>query len=88
MSTEHPYNANSRQEGGSHYKVTIEPWDYIIANGLGFLEGNIIKYISRWQVKGGVEDLKKAQHYLEKLIESKTPVETRSTYYYDTDRNK
>ena len=62
-------SANSMQVGGEHYKKNIQPWDYIIANDLGYLEGNIVKYVSRWKEKGGVQDLKKAQHYLEKLIE-------------------
>lgn len=62
--------ANKLQVGGSHYKdQAIQPWDYIASNGLGYLEGNIVKYVSRWQSKGGLEDLKKARHYLEKLIE-------------------
>ena len=62
--------ANGQQVGGSHYAVkTIQPWDYIIANDLGYLEGNVVKYVSRWKDKGGIEDLKKAQHYLKKLIE-------------------
>ena len=54
----------------SHYKVMgIEPIQYIEANGIGFHEGNIIKYVSRWQHKDGVEDLKKAKFYIERLIE-------------------
>ena len=62
--------ANSQQVGGSHYKdKAIQPWDYIASNGLGYLEGNVVKYVSRWREKGGLEDLKKAQHYLTKLIE-------------------
>jgi hypothetical protein len=62
--------ANEQQIGGAHYAVkAIQPWDYIIANDLGYLEGNIVKYVSRWKDKGGVQDLKKAQHYLQKLIE-------------------
>jgi hypothetical protein len=62
--------ANAVQEGGTHYKeMSIQAWDYIIANNIGYMEGNIIKYVSRWQLKGGVEDLKKARHYLDKLIE-------------------
>ena len=61
--------ANDKQIGGSHYKGNIQPWDYIVANNIGYLEGNIIKYISRWKKKGGCEDLYKAQHYLEKLIQ-------------------
>ena len=62
--------ANEQQVGGAHYATkAIQPWDFIIANNLGYLEGNIVKYVSRWKDKGGVEDLKKAQHYLQKLIE-------------------
>jgi len=63
-------DVNATQVGGQHYKGTaIQPWDYIISNNLGYLEGNVVKYISRWQVRG-VEDLKKAQYYLTKLIEA------------------
>jgi len=47
----------------------LEPLDYIIANELDFLEGNIIKYVTRYTYKGGVNDLLKARTYLEKLIE-------------------
>lgn len=54
---------------GSHYDVPIQPWDYIAANQLGFFEGNVVKYVTRWRAKGGVEDLQKARHYLDKLIE-------------------
>jgi len=62
--------ANNDQVGGSHYRTkTIQPWDFIAANELGFFEGNIVKYVSRWRSKGGVEDLRKARHYLDKLIE-------------------
>ena len=63
--------ANEQQVGGAHYAVkAIQPWDFIIANNIGYLEGNVIKYVSRWKDKGGIEDLKKAQHYLQKLIET------------------
>lgn len=62
--------ANDKQVGGSHYQsAAIQPWDYIAANNIGYFEGNIIKYISRWKQRGGVDDLRKAQHYIEKLIE-------------------
>ena len=64
-------NANAVQVGGDHFKSkAIQPWDYIIANELGYLEGNVVKYVSRWKEKGGVDDLRKAQHYLQKLIET------------------
>lgn len=62
--------ANTTQVGGSHYQKAIQPWDYIIANNLGYLEGNIIKYVSRYKEKNGKQDLEKAKHYLDKLIES------------------
>lgn len=62
--------ANAIQHGGHHYKgLPIEPWDYIAANDIGFLEGNAIKYLSRWKSKNGVEDLHKALHYVQKAIE-------------------
>ena len=62
--------ANDVQVAGTHYKSkAIQPWDYIVVNNLGYLEGNIVKYVSRWKDKGGVDDLKKARHYLDKLIE-------------------
>jgi len=62
--------ANDIQVAGDHYKgKAIQPWDYIISNELGYLEGNVVKYVSRWKDKGGVDDLRKAQHYLAKLIE-------------------
>jgi len=64
------HEANNTQVAGSHYKKhPIQPWDYIAQNKLGYFEGNIVKYVSRWRDKGGVEDLRKARHYLEKLIE-------------------
>lgn len=63
-------DANSGQIGGDHYKnKAIQPWDYILSNDLGYLEGNIVKYVSRWKLKNGVQDLHKAKHYLQKLIE-------------------
>lgn len=54
-----------------HYtKLKIEPWDYIQANDLGYFEGNIVKYVSRYKNKGGREDLLKARTYLDKLLET------------------
>lgn len=59
------------QVGGGHYKqFTIQPIEYIFANKIGYAEGNVIKYISRWKFKNGIEDLKKARHYIDLLIES------------------
>ena len=73
--------ANEHQVGGSHYSSnTIQPWDYIIANGLGYLEGNIIKYTTRWRRKGGIDDLRKVIHYAEKLIEVETMVKLKEEH--------
>ena len=66
----HNIKPSDRQVGGSHYKdYDIEPGEYAQKNGLGYLEGNAIKYISRHTQKGGVEDLDKAIHCLELIKE-------------------
>lgn len=56
-------------ETPDHYDMKIQPIEFIMANGLGFCEGNILKYISRYKQKGGVSDLYKAHYYLELLID-------------------
>lgn len=61
------------QEGGSHYKsMKIQPVEYIHANGIGYFEGCVIKYVSRWKNKNGIEDLRKAKHFIDLLIELET----------------
>lgn len=66
-------SANDRQVGGDHYKrMTIEPWDFTLRNNLGHAEAAAIEYIARWREKGGIEDLRKAIHWLEKRIELET----------------
>lgn len=63
-------SALEHQEGGDHYKTKpIQPVEYCMANGIGFMEGSVIKYVTRWKDKGGVQDLKKARHFLDLLIE-------------------
>lgn len=58
------------QIGGNHYKkYAIQPIEYIHANNIPYLEGNVIKYVTRWRDKGGVADLEKAKHYIEMLID-------------------
>jgi hypothetical protein len=52
-----------------HYDMTIQPVDFIVANDIPFIEGNIIKYICRHRSKGRINDLIKAQHYLDMLIQ-------------------
>lgn len=62
--------ANKRQIGGQHYKTAYEHWDLVLQLNLGYFEGNATKYLSRWRKKGGKDDLQKAMHYVDKLIES------------------
>ena len=68
-----PSRANDTQVAGDHYKqFKYETWDVILDWGLGYLDGNAVKYLSRWRHKNGIEDLKKARHYIDKLIETET----------------
>lgn len=63
-------NALEVQVGGDHYKsLKIQPVEYIHANGIGYFEGNVIKYVSRWRSKNGIKDLEKARHYIDLLIQ-------------------
>lgn len=66
-------SANNNQVGGDHYKTPIQTWDFIHANDIGFLAGNVIKYMARYKKKDGLKDLQKARHYLDKLIEEDYP---------------
>ena len=67
--------ADEQQVGGSHYKdLAITPWeifdaDFTAEEAGGFYRGSLLSYVLRYKAKGGVEDLKKARHYLDKLIE-------------------
>ena len=62
--------ALDKQEGGVHYKVfKIQPIEFIHANGIPYMEANVIKYVCRHREKNGLQDLAKAIHYLEMLIE-------------------
>lgn len=59
-----------RQVGGTHYKqFKIQPLEYALENNLGVCEHAVIKYVTRWPFKGGVDDLRKAKHYIDILIE-------------------
>ena len=62
--------ATDEQVGGSHYKdCVIQPIDYIVKNKLDFLEGNVVKYITRHKEKDGPEDIKKVIHYAQLILE-------------------
>jgi len=64
--------ASDKQIGGSHYKdCVIQPVDYIVKNNLDFLEGNVVKYITRHKTKNGIEDIRKVIHYAELILEKK-----------------
>ena len=64
--------ATDKQVGGSHYKdCVIQPVDYIVKNNLDFLEGNVVKYITRHKTKNGIEDIRKVIHYAELILEKK-----------------
>lgn len=61
--------ANARQVGGTHYAAEYQHWDLVEDIGLGYLECQATRYIARWRKKNGLEDLRKADHYVEKLLE-------------------
>ena len=64
------YGSLEKQVGGKHYsKMKIQPAEFIIENKLLFAEGNAIKYICRHSVKGKEQDIRKAIHYLEMILE-------------------
>ena len=65
--------ANEMQVGGKHYKTAMEHWDWVLATNQDYLLGNATKYISRWRKKGGLQDLQKGLHYVNKLIEVLPP---------------
>ena len=70
------------QEGGDHYKnYVIQPLEYTLANNLNFCQGNVIKYITRYKDKNGAEDLRKARHYINILIEGYNKIEREERKY-------
>ena len=63
-------NAFGKQIAGSHYsKLKIQPMEYCLGNGLNYAQSNVVKYITRYKDKNGIEDLKKAIHCIELLID-------------------
>ena len=63
--------ANEEQVGGDHYKKhgDMQHWDVVVKFGLDYFQGQITRYVFRWRDKNGLEDLRKARHYLDKYIE-------------------
>jgi len=64
-------SANERQVGGAHYRSAYQHWDFVEDVGLGYLEGQITKYICRHAKKNGLQDVEKAGHFLDKLMEER-----------------
>ena len=62
-------SASEKQIGGSHYKIKIQPYTFIMSNGLNFFQGNVIKYVVRYLKKNKIEDLNKIIHYCELEID-------------------
>jgi len=82
--------ANDKQVGGSHYKSSIQHWDYVLANDLDYFQAQITKYVTRWKKKNGITDLQKALHFLEKYIEVQNKIldngEEPTSSYVNQDR--
>jgi len=69
--TEMARDALDKQVGGNHYAtMKIQPVEFITANNLTFLEGNVVKYISRHHAKNGADDVRKAIHYCELILKT------------------
>ena len=76
--------ALANQVGGDHYRrFKIQPVEYILANDIGFLAGNIIKYATRYTFKGGAEDVRKIIHYCELILEFEYPTQSEVSSNFD-----
>lgn len=75
-------DANKTQVAGNHYQTQIQHWDYVVANDLDYFQGQITKYVTRWKKKNGLQDLRKAKHFLEKYIEVSTAMESDTIKQY------
>ena len=62
-------SANDRQVAGKHYESKIQHWDIVAEHDLDYFQAQITKYVMRWKLKNGIQDLQKAQHFIEKYIE-------------------
>jgi hypothetical protein len=62
-------NANDTQVSGNHYKSAIQHWDFVVERKLDYFRAQVTKYVTRWRKKNGLQDLLKAQHFLQKCME-------------------
>tara|TARA_R110000772_G_scaffold184459_4_gene295476 strand:+ start:3013 stop:3264 length:252 start_codon:yes stop_codon:yes gene_type:complete len=68
--TESLVNPLDVQVGGGHYKdMVIQPVEYIQLNQMNYCEAAVVKYVSRWKTKNGIQDLEKAKHFIDLLIQ-------------------
>ena len=84
--SEKPLKPSEYQVAGTHYRdMPIQPGTFVRKNGIGWYEGNAIKYICRYKQKGGIEDIKKAIHYLQLILEENdnTDVPTFNSYLFN-----
>lgn len=73
-----PVTVTAKQVGGDHYRqLAIQPTHFAVVNNLSYLEGNVIKYVCRHKFKDGAQDIKKAIHYLEWILQYEYPNEPR-----------
>lgn len=64
------------QIGGDHYKsLPIQPVEYILANQLGWCEGNIVKYVTRHKQKGERKDIEKVIHYAQMILDTEYKID-------------
>ena len=71
-----------KQVGGDHYaKMKIQPIEFITQNELSYMQGNVIKYVCRYKDKNGIEDLKKARHYIDMILEKEYGVYKVQVYF-------
>jgi hypothetical protein len=86
---------NTKQEGGAHYGLKqYQHWDMVAEFNLDYFQGQITKYVMRWKKKGGLPDLRKAQHFIEKYIHLAEqgrlpdwhPAEEPTKHYVDQDK--
>jgi hypothetical protein len=77
LQSNYTMSALDKQEGGTHYQMAIQPIEFIHANNLDFIQGSIVKYITRFRQKNGEEDIRKIIHYCELLLELEYKKESR-----------
>ena len=76
-------SVNATQIGGTHYRSSYQHWDFVSDMGLNYLLGCTTKYVTRYKLKNGVQDLRKAVHYAEKQLELMAHREANRDVFYE-----